>query len=385
MIYFYRQSEKKKSQHRSFSGVLPQINLDKHVEFIEIPAEDERAGLTATIQRYHSLWFDPSEKPLWKLVIVNGRHALFVFDHFVTDGRGSTYILESLLEALNSPNEKDGDSPIVDITTEIKGYPERDPVKCSGKGPSVLFAIMSYVTFWCLQLFYRGTDIFFHDAVYQERELVFSDPKKEDNLTVTNLHTLRLDADTMHRCLKACREHQTSFTSFLHTLIKVTLAADFYPKAKFSHSETVIDSEIPVDADTIWKIARKHKAHISNDLQHKKSWMKAWQAIDLIGEDEEDYVSQFAPGLKLVQKYAFNVSNLGAFENQAGSGPWNISNMEFSAGAIKAGYGVNLSFNVSGVRDGVTVVHVNSEEGSLPSDFVASLVSRIEKRMLAVI
>ncbi|KAJ5094712.1 Alcohol acetyltransferase [Penicillium angulare] len=425
MIYFYRQSEKKKSQHRSFSGVLPQIDLDKHVEFIQISAEEESVGLTATIERYHSLWFDPSAKPLWKLVIVNGRHALLVFDHFVTDGRGSTFILKSLLDALNSPNKEDDDSSIVDITTDIKGFPEKDPVKCSGTGPSVLFAIMSYVTFWCLQLFYRGTDIFFHDAVYQERELVFSDPKKEDNLTVTKLHTLRLEAETMQRCLKACREHQTSFTSFLHTLIKVTLAADFYPKAKFSHSETVVDvrpflldqereksmstavsmissydwlsgfrqagqssnskSEIPVDADLLWDLAQKHKAHIANDIKYKKSWMKAWQAIDLIGEDEEDYVSQFAPGLKLVQKYAFNVSNLGAFENKAGNGPWTISNMEFSAGAIKAGYGVNLSFNVSGVRDGATVIHVNSEEGSLSDDFVPSLISRIKKRMLAVI
>jgi hypothetical protein len=425
MVYFYRESEKKKSHHRSFSGVLPQIDLDNHVEFLEISAEEEKAGLTAIIERYHSLWFDPSAKPLWRLVIVNGKHALLVFDHFVTDGRGSTFILDTLLEALNSPYEENGDSSLIDLTTDIKGFPEKDPIKCSGAGPSILFAIMSYITFWCLRLFYRGTDIFFHDAIYQERELVFSDPRKEDNLTITKLHTLRLDADTMRRCLQACRKHQSSFTSFLHTLIKVSLAADFYPKAKFSHSETVVDarpyllnqerertmstavsiissydwlakfrqagqssdpmSQAPVTPDILWELARKHKAHIVNDLNLKKSWMKAWQAVDLIGEDEEDYISDLVPGLKLFQKYAFSVSNLGAFENKAGAGPWTIYNMEFSAGAIKAGYGLNLTFNVSGVKDGGTVIHVSSEEGSLSADFVASLISRIEKRMLAVI
>jgi hypothetical protein len=425
MIYFYRDSEKKKSQHRSFSGVLGQINLDDHVEFLEIPTEEEKAGLTATIERYHSVCFDPSARPLWRLVIVNGRHALLVFDHFVTDGRGSTYILDALLEALNSPNDEDIDSSVVDLTTKVKGFPEKDPVKRYGAGPSVLFAMMSYITFWCLQLFYRGTDMFFYDAKYQERDLVFSDPKKEDNLVVTKLHTLRLEADTMRQCLRACREHQTSFTSLLHTLIKVTLAADFYPKAKFSHSETVVDArpyllsqereqtmstavsmissfdrlskfrqagqssnptdQVPVEADLLWELARKHKAHVANDLNYKRSWAKAWLAIDLIGEDEEDYISQLVPGLKLVQKYAFSVSNLGAFENQSGAGPWTISNMEFSAGVVRAGYGPNLTFNVAGVRDAATVIHVSSEEGSLSNDFVASLLERIENRMFAII
>jgi hypothetical protein len=425
MVYFYGASKKKKSQHRSFSGVLPRIDLDDHVEFLEIPMKEEKAGLTATIERYHSVCFDPLAKPLWRLVIVNGRHALLVFDHFVTDGRGSTFILEALLEALNSPNKEHTDSSIVELTTKMKGFPEKDPVKRYGAGPSVLFAIMSYITFWCIQFFYRGTDIFFYDARYQERDLIFSDPRKENNLVDTNVHTLRLGADTMRQCLRACREHQTSFTSLLHTLIKVSLAADFYPKAKFSHSETVIDvrpyllsqerektistavsmvssfdwlskfrqagrsldptDQVPVDADMLWELARKYKAHVVNDLNHKKSWMKAWLSIDLIGEDEEDYIYQLLPGLKLVQKYAFSVSNLGAFENRSGSGPWTISNMEFSAGAIKAGYEANLTFNVAGVRDAATVIHVSSEEGSLSSNFVASLLERIESRILAVI
>ncbi|CAI7619708.1 unnamed protein product [Penicillium palitans] len=425
MTYFSGPSEKKKSQQRCFLGVLPRINLDDHVEFLEIPPEEEKAGLTATIERYHGFWFDPSTKPLWRLVIVNGRHAMLVFDHFITDGRGSTFILDALLQALNSPTEDHVNSSVVEMTTEVKGYPEVDPVKLYGSGPSVLFAIASYICFWCIRFFYRGTNVFFYDARYQERHLVLSDPQKEDNLVTTKLHTLRLEADTMEKCLRACRKHQTSLTSLLHTLIKVSLAADFYPKAKFSHSETVVDvrpyllkqerentmstavsmissfdwlsqfrqagqssdsmGQIPVDADALWELARKHKAHVANDLHHKKSWMKAWLSIDLIGNDDEDYVSQLLPGLKVVQKSAFSVSNLGAFDGQSGPGPWTISNMEFSAGAIKAGYGPNLTFNVSGVRDAATVIHVSNEEGSLSSDFVASLLGRIEKRLLAVI
>ncbi|KAJ5357008.1 Alcohol acetyltransferase [Penicillium concentricum] len=424
MISFYGQSKKKKAQHRSFSGILSHINLDDHVEFLEIPTEEGKAGLTTTIERYHGVWFDSSKKPPWRLVVVNGKHAIFVFDHFITDGRGSTFIFESLLEALNSPNQCHNGSSIIELTTEVKGFPEVDPVKRYGTGPSILFAIMSYIRFWCIQFFYRGTDLFFNDARYQQRDLAFGEPKKEDNLVVTKIDTLCLEADTMSKCLQACREHQTSFTSLLHTLIKVSLSADFYPKAKFSHSVTGIDvrpyllnqdrdktistavsiissfdwlhtfhqagqstgsiDPVPVNSDLLWELARKHRAHVVNDLNHKRSWMKAWLSIDLIGDDEEEYISQLLPGLKIVQKNSFAVSNLGAFDNRSAR-PWIISNMEFSAGAVKAGYGPNLVFNVAGVRDAATVIHVSSEEGSLSNDFVALLLGSIEKRILAVI
>lgn len=52
MIYFWRLSEKKTSQHRCWSGFLRQINLDDHVKFMEIPEDEERqVGLATIIER----------------------------------------------------------------------------------------------------------------------------------------------------------------------------------------------------------------------------------------------------------------------------------------------------------------------------------------------
>ncbi|KAJ5674114.1 hypothetical protein N7462_009553 [Penicillium macrosclerotiorum] len=90
LINYCRSSERKRSQHRLYSAVLQNINLDAHVQFINIPREEEDAGLGTTIERYHGLWFDPSKTPPWRLVVVNGRHALLVFDHFITDARGGS-------------------------------------------------------------------------------------------------------------------------------------------------------------------------------------------------------------------------------------------------------------------------------------------------------
>ncbi|KAJ5390196.1 uncharacterized protein N7496_001264 [Penicillium cataractarum] len=439
ITYYYRDSKKKSGQHRCWSAFRQLINLDEHVKFIDIPAEEEATGLTATLERYHDLYFDPAERPPWQLVVVNGKHMLFVYDHYLTDGRGGTYILESILEALNSPEQDLNNSPkqsiftlpFVKLTTDIKGFPEIDPIKRAPAPLSLFTAILNYLRFVILSLLYRKKDLFFHDVIHNDRPLDFHNPQREDNLVKTRLHTLRLDASTMQKCIQACRSHQTSFTSLLHTLIKVTLAADFYPNAKFNHSMTVVDirqflkphdreqtvenaasmvssfdwlskfrqageqtaskENTKFNADLLWELARKHRAHILNDMNHKKSCLSAWQAVDLIGEDGEDYITGFIPGLKLVQRNSFSVSNLGAFRpNQSvgedgSSEDWTITNMEFSAGALQTGFATNLVFNVAGVQDGPTTIHVCHEEGALKDDFVDSVLELVKMRMDAII
>lgn len=428
---FCRPSETKSGHHRCWSAFLKEINLDDHVKFIDISAEEEATGLTPIIAKYHGLWFEPSKRPPWQLVVVNGKHVLFIYDHYITDGRGSTYILESILDALNSPKNDLVSSSTVNFTTNVKGFPELDPIQRAPAPLSLFYAILGYLRFLVLLLLYRQKDLFFHDMTYHHRKLDWYDPQKEDNLVKTRLRSLRLDASTMRRFLQACRSHQTSFTSLLHTLIKVTLAADFYPKAKFSHSGTVVDirsflkphdrektvenaasivssydwlpkfrqageqtalkKDAGFEADLLWELARKHRAHVLHDLHHKKSFLTAWQSIELLGEDEEDYITGFIPGLKLVGRNSFSISNLGAFRpnvlvgQDGGNGDWTISNMEFSAGAFKNGYSSDLVFNVAGVQDGPTTIHVCHEEGSFNDDFLDSLLDRIKMRIDAII
>jgi hypothetical protein len=429
---FCRPSEKKAGQHRRWSAYLQQINLDDHVKFINISAEEEARGLTATIEKYHNLWFEPSVRPAWQLVVVNGRHVLLVYDHYITDGRGGTYILESILDALNSSKQEEPvNSSILEFKPEIKGFPEVDPIKRAPAPLSLFQAILNYARFWCILLLYRQKHLFFHEVVPKDLKLDFNNPQKEATLVKTQLHSLRLDASTIRKCVQACRSHQTTFTSLLHTLIKVTLAADFYPQAKFSHSTTVVDIRSHLkphdrektmetaasivsswdwlpkfreageqtaskdspnfEADLLWDLACKHRAHVLHDMNHRKTCLTAWQSVDLLGEDEEDYITGFIPGLKLCQRNAFSLSNLGAFRpNQSvgqdgGNADWTITNLEFSAGAYKTGYAANLVFNVAGVQDGPTTIHICYEEGALREDFVESVLERIKTRMEAII
>jgi hypothetical protein len=424
MVNFCRPSETKKGQHRRWLGFLREINLDDHVRFLDVPAAAADGLEDDLIEQYHDIWFEGPEKPPWLFVVVNGKHALFVFDHIITDGRGATQVHESLLEALNLGMGLDRDeSPIVRVSLDdVAGFPEQDPIMRSGTSASIPSAIWFFFIMIYIRLVYWFTDAFFHDAHVQpiRKPLTFSNPNKEAHLVKTQSRTLRIKPATVKKCIDACRAHKTTFTSLLHTLVKVTLAADFYPTSRFSHSQVALDirpyllpharaqtmstavsvissfdwlarfreagTAAAVNADLlIWDIAREHRAHVVKDINHIQSWRKAWQTASLLGEDEEDYISQFLPGYKTSQQNCFSVSNLGAFAPSHSPDGWTISNMEFSAGAVKAGYGVNLTFNVAGVAGGDTVIHVSAEEGSLRDGFVSLLLERIQKRLEAII
>lgn len=306
------------------------------------------------------------------------------------------------------------------------GFPEKDPITRAAASTSILTVIWLFLFMGGVRLLYRFTPTFFHDAPVQKiGKISITNPNKEAHLVRTQMRTLRLEAATVKKCIEACRAHQTSFTSLLHTLIKVTLATDFYPTSGFNHSQVTIDirpyllpheraqtmssavsmiqtfdrlsrfreagsnsssshaDSAAVNSDILWSIAREHRAYVVADLNHNQIWRKAWQSIEFVGEDEEDYLSQLLPGYKTSQENAFAVSNVGVFDPV--SQGWTISNMQFSAGAVKAGYGSNLTFNVVGVRGGATVIHVSAEEGCLRDDFTSSLLERVQQRLEAII
>ncbi|KAJ5768948.1 hypothetical protein N7520_003507 [Penicillium odoratum] len=413
-VTFSRPSTTMKNRNRRWSGFLRQIDLDNHVKFVHISEKEEKTGLSATIQRYHNIWFeDVSEKPPWQLIVVNGKHVLFVFDHYFTDGRGAAYILGGLLKALNQPSKTIvDDSPIVKVAPELPGFPEEDPLIRAG--------LSGYFINRLIQISCRLTDSFFHDAKCQPKDkLDVINPHRETRLTKTKVDTLRLDAETVERCVKTCRKHQTSFTRLLHTLIKVILATDFYPKAKFSHSHLAVDIRsylLPaprvtmktavsiftkfdwlakfrkagkgerdssdkisiVNASIVWDLAREHKSLLMEDLNHTKIWRKAWKSMELVQADDEDFIAQAIDGYSTALRKSFEISNHGVFDpaqfGWTGSdAKWKISNMESSASIMKAGYGTNMTFNVIGVAGVDTVIHVGSEEGSLKDNFVASV------------
>lgn len=439
MIHFDQLSEEKK--HRRVSAYRSVIDLDEHVDFVCAAIEDEDArGLGSVMERYRGMWFEEAStesKPPWKLIVINARHALFVFDHYITDGRGAVAFHESFLDALNSTNDQpDNLSSIAPVS--IEQPLEGDPTERCTTRFSLLWTIYNALRFHILRFIYSGTDLFFHDATYPERDFVYSRPSRKSCAPATKLESFRLDATTMHKCLQACRKNNTTFTSLLHTLTKVGLSAEIYPNAKFSWSQTAIDmrrelqscrssleqsrsmtnassalwsfhrlgpfraaggdsrssltiSHHPLNADLVWQLAARHKADVAYDLASGKTCAQGFQALRLMGEHQENVASKLIPGLSLVSRNAFSVSNIGSFRPRP-EGPsaspdarWNVSGMEFSGGAILGGVGPELVINAAGVLNGPCVIHAAYQQGVLKEDTVRALMLGIEARMKALI
>ena len=107
---------------------------------------------------------------------------------------------------------------------------------------------------------------------------------------------------------------------------------------------------------------------------------------NLLGEDIEEVGGFY--GMRLYQNNSFLISNLGVFEPREGmeDGGWEIKDVGFSAGAVRASMGdIGPSFNVASVNGGDCVVCATWEEGVLDESEVERVLDGVRARLEAVI
>ena len=105
LTYFRRPSERDNDKHRRWKGYLKEINLDNCVSFVGDTFVDDK-GLGPIIEKLRQLWFHQAslehEQTLSRLVVVNGEHAIFVYEHTIGDGRLGLLFYTSQMDGLNS-------------------------------------------------------------------------------------------------------------------------------------------------------------------------------------------------------------------------------------------------------------------------------------------
>ncbi|KKY23030.1 putative peroxidase family protein [Phaeomoniella chlamydospora] len=296
---------------------------------------------------------------------------------------------------------------------------------------SILAVIIQALLLSLMRLFLRRKDLPFSDSTYNDCDLTY-DPNQRKKAVITAVETLRLDANTVVKCLHACRQHNTTITALIHTLIKITLAADLYPQANFCISWTAVDlrryaaaddglhshgaitnasASLPsrtrlanwrkagtplhresskteqyyIDCAQGWLLAHRYYEFLSQNVQHGKRILRDHKSINLIGPDDEHYVAQMVPAIGQQLKQAFLVSNLGAFDPASSASPWTISDVEFSAGATKGGIGTDVVFNMASVKGGDCVINLTYEKGVLDPDMVRKLIQGVKTRLEVMI
>lgn len=420
-----RPSSKKAGHHEGWKGRLKSIDLKTCTTFID-NYDDSELGMRALFQRAHNEWFDVEDmtRPLWRLIIVNHVHVIFVWQHLVCDGKGGIAFHKSLLGALNEI-AKEGDvekfTTSTVVTTSTKPLPTNaaDLFKENGRKPNILASLLQVFGIIFFRLWHGRRSFFFDDATYSKAIPVLGQVKKEDRC-VTSIQGFRLSPAIVENCLIACKKNQTTFTSMLATIFDMTLAIDVYPLSKVRMLNRQIDlrrylpqtdnmtnlsttisrmskvykyrkagREIAPDSSQFWDLAREDVRWLQNYISDKrKTPIPIRDSMFPTPETEEGYATNLIPHLYITTEGSYTISNLGAVDSKFGTAeeyqPWEMSAIEFSCCATKSCIGSIFYFAVVSLKGEECAVNVSYEKGVLKDEKVREIMEKIEQRLTAM-
>ena len=422
VIAVARPSEKKPKEHIVWEAQLRKIDLDRIVEFVDA---DDTDNLHSVIEGAHNEWLDSEdhEVPLWRLKVVNGRHLVWVYSHFVGDGMSGYAFHRGLLRLLNEQPQTTG------RTASVCEPPPVDPpqiwFKDWPKPFSFLRLIWDVLSMTVLKFFFAAY-IMFADVPYDSKQLPWSARHDGTVKCKTKLYTLRIPSELQKEILGACRKHKVTFSTLLHTVTMMAAATDLYPKAKIGlaslavsarnyavpkqSSELILNSvttnmgprllgkyreaaappkdpllseasgAVYIDPEKTWKITREYLEHLRLGLD-TYSLANGLLSMKWVGNEMETIFRRTFPNLSLYQRFFMCVSNIGAFDAHTPGAPqssttpvWTIQDIQLSAAAIRSNYGWACpNHNVAGVRGGDCVINTVMEEGLIPDASIEKL------------
>ena len=282
-------SKVKQGDHRTWEARLKHISLPDCVSFLE-DYDISSNGLQELLEKSHNEWFDVQDKtkPLWRLLVVNNAHVLFVFHHFIADGSSGVNFHQTLLSALNhvsndgrnnSTAPKISSSPAVQISNTPLPPRGLDLLSEQFSYYMILASIANMILIHILRLIIPRRYWLFPEVKFDHLLPSTRKPPSKSQRPVTKVQRLYLSPKTLASCLQVCRDHGVSFTALLYTLISVTLAVDIYPEARISNSNT----QISLRRFVLGKqrdMADQCMTNISSGFFYRP-WLGAYRAADI--------------------------------------------------------------------------------------------------------
>ncbi|KAH7348518.1 alcohol acetyltransferase [Rhexocercosporidium sp. MPI-PUGE-AT-0058] len=420
-------SEKKVGNHRIWEARLSSIRFCDCVEFLNESNTSSDTALAKIFEDVHNHWFDTQDttKPWWRLLIVNGSNAIFVFHHSIGDGISGYAFHKHLLAALNANDtDQDSENQVVgdQIFTIQKGSHEEEPIAIDeiDEKLSWLHVIRTFLFWNVMRIFVRPKYFLFSDAKVTNTYPTFSKPFPVEERTRSRVETLRIGRATMEKCLASCREHQTSFTALLHTIISITFAADIYPKAKVGFTRVAVNirpllrrdpgpdvftnasatyyrthllgkyraasQDGKLDRNAVWMLAAAYKKHMNDSIYKSDDVLQGYLTCRLLGEDNEEVGSFYGLGLYL--NNSFLISNVGVFhpKDDMKAGGWSVKDVGFGAAAIRAAVGdYGPVFSVASTKNGDCVIAATWEDGVLKEEMIKKVLSAVFERLESLV
>jgi hypothetical protein len=280
-------SKENQTDRRSWEGRLKSINLPDCVSYLN-DYDVSSNGLQNLLETNHNEWFDVQDrkKPLWRLVVVNKTHVLFIYNHFIADGSSGLNFHQSLLSALNRVSKDDDSaipaalgSPVIQISSAPPLPPRGlDLLREQFSYYMVLVSVMHMIYLYLLRFMIPKQSWIFPEVDFDQRIPLNCKLPLKCKRPVTKVQRLYLHPLTLASCLEICRRNNVSFTALLYTLISITLAVDIYPEAKISNSNTLVNLRRFVNKSKR-DIADKYMTNITSGFLHRP-WLSAYRSAE---------------------------------------------------------------------------------------------------------
>ncbi|KAK0737712.1 alcohol acetyltransferase [Apiosordaria backusii] len=378
---------------------LPSINLQSHLDYLETSGGDE--ALIHLLQNQHDQSFlDISCRPPWRVLIISQgpthqRDGLLDFDvifavhHSIADGRSTAIFHAKLLDELSCPSARS-----IQLSNHVLSLP---PVR------QLTPPLEKVVTFTQSWTFLLGT--LFRElgpAWLQKAQTAI--PWTGKHITPepfqTNLRLVVIPAAGAPRVLAKCREHGTTLTPLLHSLVLASLAkcvpttdahafcsstpidlrpftpdsssggkhGDLFGVLVTTQTHHFESQEIHKlwDEDDIWTTATNLRGRIKarletipkDDIMSMLGWVSDWKKFWLSKIDTP-------------RQTTWEVSNIGSVRgtsNRSRSPVWQICRSVMSQGATIAGAAIGV--NVAGAAGGDICITLSWQEGIVETNVV---------------
>jgi hypothetical protein len=436
-------STTKKGSTRAWLAKLETIDLEECVSFLD-NYDDSQPGMAQFFEDQHNTWFDTSSttKPLWRVVVVNRRHAVFIWHHIICDGMGGVAFHRTLVSCLNEV-ARERRSPLDSLTINASKAPLQEPgtstLQSKGFRPFLPAMIMLVLYLTLLHLLVPKKLWLFSDSASSRKPGSIT---KSPGRNVTKVRQLILEPATLIASLQFCKRHRITFATFLATLINITLATDIYPSARFGSIGTQVDvrrflgrtpqqeiddvfncsgtvyyrrstvpfrqspppseasssktnnNAIPVDIGFFESNAARYSQHLTESMlpilpPRSPKVVSELLLVTTLPEDLEPFGNQFFPTAGAMFRGCWSFSNLGVFrpnpEPEGDEARWSVEDMQFSCATFEQSVSYDIYFALISTKGGACTISATFQDGTISEDTVERLLQRIEGRVLGLL
>ena len=384
---------------------LPSVALDDVVSFVDGGSNEESLAKLIRAELSKPLELGAAT-PLWRVTVGSGRTVLFMCHHGIGDGQSGLAFHRALVSALNKPSNVPTVGSLVLIPSDLSLVPPIEDLTNVGVSWRGFFQIL-YDTFAPFTWTKKATSW-------------TANPVVSSPTILTTVRCWELSPADAAKLIALCREHDTTLTAFLHTLLVgllsrhaiVATAADKRPPRTIATCVPVslrrftgaspnvlcdeaagfqsqsplapLGSLAPTAADFPWTTAAQYATRLQAGVAGTRESIGTIRYLFNLGMTESFWTG--ALGKKRGE--ALELSNLGRFvaaapEDSPAEGPWSVGALHFAQ--CNATVGAALKVGVAGSPDGAVSVVYTWGEGALDDVLAEAMVGEVRAAITSIL